>query len=109
MNIKDGQDLGLSHGDTVLIISRHGKVCRRIGLSPLVLPGVLLLGQGSWTRLDKDGIDLGGNPNVLTGSHLCGEGQSAWNTVNVRVEKWNGEPLAPDYTWSPPEGAPKGG
>lgn len=109
MNIKDGQDLGLSHGDTVLIISRHGKVCRRIGLSPLVLPGVLLLGQGSWTRFNKDGIDLGGNPNVLTGSHLCGEGQSAWNTVNVRVEKWNGEPLAPDYTWSPPESAPKGG
>lgn len=99
MNRQDGERLGLKHGDTVLIASRHGRIRRRIGLSPLIMPGVILVGQGGWTRYDSSGIDMGGNPNVLTGSHLCGEGQSAWNTVNVKIEKWNGEPLAPDYTW----------
>lgn len=101
LNYADGEAIGLKHGDTVLISSRYGKVLRRIGLSPLVIPGVLLLSEGAWTRLDSEGIDLGGNPNTLTGSHLCGEGQCAWNTVNVEISKWEGEPLEADYLWKP--------
>lgn len=93
--------MGFHHGDTVLVSSRHGRICRRISLTPLVMPGVILIGQGAWTRFDATGTDIGGNTNVLTGTHLCGEGQSAWNTVNVKIEKWTGKSLTPDYTWKP--------
>lgn len=56
---------------------------------------------GSLDPFDATGTDIGGNTNVLTGTHLCGEGQSAWNTVNVKIEKWTGKSLTPDYTWKP--------
>lgn len=101
MNEQEGKKMGSHHGDTVLVSSRHGRICRRISLTPLVMPGVILIGQGAWTRFDATGTDIGGNTNVLTGTHLCGEGQSAWNTVNVKIEKWTGKSLTPDYTWKP--------
>lgn len=97
MNEQDGRRLGLKHGDTVLISSRHGKILRRIGLTPLVMPEVVLIGQGGWTKYRSGQVDEGGNTNILTGTHLCGEGQSAWNTVNVKIEKWGGDSLEPDY------------
>lgn len=99
MNEDDGKRICLKHGDTVLISSKHGKILRRIGLTSLVMPGVILVGQGSWTKYGAKQVDIGGNTNSLTGSHLCGEGQSAWNTVNVNVEKWMEDELEPDYLW----------
>ncbi len=99
VNSMDACKLGLQNGDTVLVTSRHGKVLRRIIITPCVMPGVTILGQGAWTTLDENNIDKAGNTNVLTGSILCGEGHVPYNTVNIRIEKWTGKALEPDYKW----------
>lgn len=96
MNEDDAKERGIHSEDTVLIENPYGKILRRVSASPLVIPGVILIGQGAWTKMNEAGIDEGGNANVLSPGRLCGEGQSPWNTVTVRVEKWEGAPLEPD-------------
>lgn len=99
MNDRDAKQLGIQSEDTILISNPYGKILRRVSPSALVMPGILLLGQGAWTRFNEQGIDIGGNANVLSPGRLCGEGQSPWNTVTVAVEKWKGAPLEADYLW----------
>jgi len=100
MNPRDAKELGLKDGDTVLIESRHGKVIRPLSLTEMMMPGVVTLGEGAWVELDeKTGIDKAGATNILCGTHLSGQGEEPWNTTNVRVEKYKGEPLLPDAEW----------
>lgn len=103
MNDTDAAACGITDGDTVLIENPYGKILRQVSASPLVMPGVVIIGQGAWTRMNQEGIDIGGNTNVLSPGRLCGEGQSPWNTVTVRIEKWTKEELAPDYLWDKQE------
>jgi anaerobic dimethyl sulfoxide reductase subunit A len=98
MNAVDAEVLGLKTNDTALIASIHGKAIRRIQATNRIMPGVVLVGQGRWTDLDdKTGIDMNCNVNILTGGYLIGEGSCAYNTVCVKIEKYSGTPLDPDY------------
>jgi anaerobic dimethyl sulfoxide reductase subunit A len=98
INEKDALDLLLRDGDTVLISNPHGKAIRNVQISNRVVPGVLIVGQGNWVNLDDaSGIDLGCNMNTLTGGHLTQAGHSPYNTVLVKIEKYSGEKLQPDY------------
>ncbi|MGG0720006.1 molybdopterin-dependent oxidoreductase [Robertmurraya massiliosenegalensis] len=100
MNTRDAKEHGLKEGDTVLIESRHGKVIRPLYVTETMMPGVVTLGEGAWVEMDDDtGIDKAGATNVLCGAHLSGQGEEPWNTCNVRVEKYDGEPLLPDAEW----------
>lgn len=100
MNKRDGEALGLKEGDTVLIESRHGKVIRPVSLTERMMPGVVSLGEGAWVELDEEtGICKAGATNMLCGTYLSGQGEEPWNTTNVRVEKYTGEPLLPDAEW----------
>ncbi len=101
MNDGDAAGLGLKSEDTVLVFNPYGKILRRLSASPLVMPGVVILGQGAWTKMNAQGIDEGGNANVLSPGRLCGEGQAPWNTVTVQVKKWEGEALKADFLWQP--------
>ena len=56
-----------------------------------------MLGQGNWTDLDKDNVDIGANVNTLLGPILTGEAHQAYNSCLIKVEKLNGEALVPDY------------
>ena len=96
----DAEERGLQTGDTVLITSRHGKVLRRILTTETLTPGVVLLGEGAWVeRDDQTGIDKAGATNSLSGSSPTGQGVQPWNSCNVQVERWTGQPLEPDYQW----------
>ena len=100
INPIDADALGIETDDTVLISSRHGKVLRKAAVSEFVVPGVVQIGEGAWVEWDDEtGIDRAGATNTLNGTHLCGQAQEPWNTCNVKVEKWDGDPLEPDYTW----------
>lgn len=100
MNERDGEALGLKHGDTVLIESAYGKCIRPLTLSETLMPGVVTLGEGAWAELeDETDIDKAGATNVLCGARLSGQGEEPWNTTIVSVEKYNGEPLKPDAEW----------
>ncbi|MGE4266762.1 MAG: molybdopterin-dependent oxidoreductase [Deferribacterales bacterium] len=98
MNPIDAKAYGIKHGDTAVLTSMAGKIMRRVRVIPTIMPGVLLTTEGPWPSIDeKTGIDIGGNPNTLSRTVLCGEGQEPWNTLVCGIEKWNGTPLPPDY------------
>lgn len=98
MNPLDAQRVpGISSGVTALITSPYGRVLRRVKVTRLVMPGVVLIGQGAWACMNDEGIDVGGNANTLQASQLAGEGHCTWNTTPVRVEAWQGDPLPLDY------------
>jgi anaerobic dimethyl sulfoxide reductase subunit A len=99
MNNKDGEELGLKHSDVVKVSSPHGTVVRPVALSPRVMPGVVLLGEGAWADFDEnDEIDMAGATNTLNGNIPCGHGEQGWNTCIVKVEKYDGE-YEWDYKW----------
>jgi len=100
INPIDAEARGIKTGDTVLISSRHGKTLRKAKVTQEYMPGVVGMGEGAWVEMDeKSGIDKAGATNTLCGLHLTGQGEEPWNTTNVQVEKWTGEPLEADYKW----------
>jgi anaerobic dimethyl sulfoxide reductase subunit A len=100
MNPIDAEERGIKHNDTILVTSRHGKVLRKVALNPLMAPGVCTISEGAWVqRDDETGIDHAGATNSLNGCNLTGQGEEPWNTCNVQVEKWDGEPLMDDARW----------
>lgn len=86
MNDGDGARLGIENEDAVEVESACGRLLRHVSLSPLVMPGVVILGEGGWAKMSR-GVDVGGNANTLSRGTLCGEGQQPWNTTLVRVKK----------------------
>ena len=97
MNLVDARNCGIGQGDTALIESPHGRILRRVRTTSLLVPGVIVLGEGAWSDVDADGIDRSGNPNSLERSTLSGEGHCTWNTSVCRVLPWDGDPLPLDY------------
>lgn len=102
MNINDAESRGIQNEDSVLITSRHGKVLTRVNVTERIIPGAVAMGEGAWVDLDDEtGIDRGGCVNVLHGVIKTGQGNFGTQACNVQVEKWTGEPLAPDHLRDP--------
>ncbi|MEZ5010500.1 MAG: molybdopterin dinucleotide binding domain-containing protein [Bacteroidales bacterium] len=54
------------------------------------MPGVVDIPQGAWYNPDEEGIDHGGNVNVLTAEKWTPLAKgTAQHTIMVRVEKIN--------------------
>nr|MCR5583799.1 molybdopterin-dependent oxidoreductase [Eggerthellaceae bacterium] len=96
MSAVDARELGVETGDAVLVSSPYGKIARMVSVTQSIIPGAIDVPNGSWTKLDEDGVDLGGNPNTLYGGDAHGMGVSGYNNVSVKVEKWMGDSLVPD-------------
>ena len=105
MNEWDARDAGVTAGDTVLVESPHGRILRRVRVTSLLMPGVVVLGEGAWSDVVAGGIDRSGNANSLERSSLSGEGQCTWNSSVCRVVPWEGSPLPPDYRSADRRGA----
>ena len=103
MNTGDAEAAGLKKGDWVLVTNTEGsQVARRLNTVPHLMPGVVLLGQGNWRRLNQEtGIDEGANANTLCRSQLLGDGYQSYNTNLVKIEKYTGPELEPDYLKAP--------
>ena len=100
MNPLDAEQLGMETGETVLITSKWGKCLRPLLVTNTFMPGVVGMGQGAWVEIDEEtGIDKAGSMNVLCGPNVTSTGFQSWNTCICRVDKWDGEPLKPDYLW----------
>ena len=100
LNARDAAELGIADGDTVLVTSRWGQCLRNADVTERIMPGVVKLDEATWVDVDEEtGIDKAGSANYLVGDIKTGSGIQAWNSCNVRVEKWDGEPLAPDCEW----------
>jgi anaerobic dimethyl sulfoxide reductase subunit A len=86
----------------------EASLLRRVSVTNTIMPGVVLLPEGAMSRFDMDpdeNIDYGGNPNSFALPLFCGIGQQTYNGFVVKIEKWTGTPLEPNYKW--PANAPK--
>ena len=56
----------LTSGDRVHVFNERGVVEIPCKVTQRILPGVAAMPQGAWTRLDSNGVDVGGCINSLT-------------------------------------------
>ncbi len=88
LNPLDAAARGISDGDEVRIWNDRGAIRLRCRLTPRILPGVVDIPQGAWWAPDADGVDRGGNVNVLTSERWTPLAfGSAQHTAMVQAEK----------------------
>ncbi|WP_296011681.1 molybdopterin-dependent oxidoreductase [uncultured Adlercreutzia sp.] len=106
INAQDAEEKGIKDGDTVLFYNDNGKVLRIASVSNCIMPGCVSLPHGGWVDFDEEnGIDRGGNENVLIGHSRGTFPLTGYNTTLINFEKYDGEPLAPyhELTVTTPE------
>ncbi len=103
MHPDDAAARGLKSGDVVRVFNDRGQTLAGLIVSDMVMPSVIQFPTGAWfdpatPENPADGLEIHGNPNVLTrdeGTSRLGQGTSAHSAL-VEVEKYDG-PL-PDVT-----------
>ncbi len=98
MNPVDAMKRRIRKDDVVRIFNSHGSVIRKVQLTECVMPGVVILGQGSWVELDEEGNCIAGSVNMLTGDYPSGPNIESFQACIVEVEK-NKKPLEVDHKW----------
>ena len=95
LNPADAEALGIADGSTIRLFNDRGACLATAQLTEDVRRGVVVLPTGSWfTPTGNAGLDVAGNPNVLTadiGTSSFGQGCSA-HTCLVQVEPYDGTP-----------------
>ena len=90
----DAAVLGIADGQTIRIWNGRGECLATAEITDKVRQGVLVLPTGAWfTPTGNSGLEIAGNPNVLTldiGTSQFGQGCSA-HTCLVRVEPYAAE------------------
>jgi anaerobic dimethyl sulfoxide reductase subunit A len=66
MNPVDAAARAVRDGDTVRVFNARGALVLRARVTPRIMPGVVDIPQGAWWKPDGEGLDHGGNVNVLT-------------------------------------------
>ena len=90
MNPEDAGKRGISKGDLIKIWNSRGSCLATLEIKETIIPGVISLATGAWFSPTKKGLDISGNPNVLTadtGTSDLGQGSAAHN-IEVEVEKY---------------------
>ena len=88
INPVDAFNRGIQDGERVLIYNRRGTISIPCRVTPRILPGVVDIPEGAWWAPDKDGIDQGGNVNVLTSQRWTPFAfGSTQHTIMVQVSK----------------------
>ena len=98
INPNDARHLGIADGQTMRLWNSRGACLAAAQVTGAVRPRVIVLPTGAWfTPNGNDGVEIAGNPNVLTldiGLSAFGQGCSA-QTCLVYVEPYFGEVLVP--------------
>ena len=87
INTKDAERLGIKTGDIVEIWNERGKVVVPTYVTERCMPNVVVLFEGAWMDLAKDGSDRSGNPDFLTLDEPSPAGAFAYNTILVDMKK----------------------
>ncbi|CAL8981290.1 Dimethyl sulfoxide/trimethylamine N-oxide reductase [Rhodoplanes serenus] len=109
LNPQDAARRGLSDGDIVRVFNDRGACLAGLVIDPDVAPGVAVMATGAWfdPLPEGGGLDVHGNPNVLTpdiGTSRLAQGSSAQSTL-VEIEGFVGTP-PPVRAFAPPPLAP---
>ncbi len=93
INPGDAGERGIVEGDVVRLFNDRGQCLAGAVLSGDIRLGVVRLSTGAWyDPLTPGGLDVHGNPNVLTPDHgtsALAQGPSA-HTALVQLERWAG-------------------
>jgi anaerobic dimethyl sulfoxide reductase subunit A len=87
LNARDAGRLGIRTGDIVEVWNERGKVVVPAYVTERCMPGVVVLFEGAWMDLAKDGTDRSGNPDFLTLDEPSPAGAFAYNTILVDLKK----------------------
>jgi biotin/methionine sulfoxide reductase len=94
INSADAIARGIRNGQTIRLWNQRGECLATAQVSDAVRQGVIVLPTGAWfTPKGNDGLDIAGNPNVLTldvGTSRFGQGCSA-HTCLVRIEPYRAD------------------
>ena len=91
LSYEDASKRGIKNGDLVRIWNDRGTMIIKCRLTRKILPGVIDIPQGAWYNPDKNGVDLGGNINILSSERWTALAKgNAQHTIMVEVEKFNG-------------------
>lgn len=93
INREDAAARGVADGSVVRLFNQRGACLAGAVVSDDIRPGVVRLSTGAWyDPLTPGGLDVHGNPNVLTADHgtsALAQGPSA-HTCLVQLERWTG-------------------
>ena len=87
INASDAKKLGIKTGDIVEAWNDRGKVVVPAYVTERCMPGTVVLFEGAWLDVDKDGVDRSGNPDFLTDDNPSPAGAFAYNTVLCDIRK----------------------
>ena len=88
INPIDASTRGIHDGEEVKVFNKRGALVLPCRVTPRIMPGVVDIPQGAWYEPDKDGVDYGGNVNVLTSHRWTPLAfGTAQHTIMVEVEK----------------------
>ncbi len=87
LSTRDAQARGIVTGDIVEVWNDRGKVVVPAYVTERCMPGVVVLFEGAWMDLAKDGTDRSGNPDFLTLDAPSPAGAFAYNTILVDFRK----------------------
>jgi len=87
INSRDAETRGIRDGDIVRVFNERGETRLPARLTNRIMPGVVDIPEGAWYDPDENGVDRGGNPNVLTKDTPSPGGAFPSNTSLVEVAK----------------------
>ena len=88
MNPVDAKARSVRDNDRVRVFNGRGSLILPCRITPRIMPGVVSVPQGAWTRNGKNGEDTGGNINNLSSERWTPLAfGNAQHTIMVQVEK----------------------
>jgi anaerobic dimethyl sulfoxide reductase subunit A len=102
INASDAAKLGVKTGDTVEVWNDRGKCVVPVYVTERCMPGVVVLFEGAWMDLDKNGVDRAGNPDFLTLDEPSPAGAFAYNTRWFRSRRPIWSIARCGTSWPPP-------
>ena len=94
---RDAAARGIGEGDVVRLFNDRGACLAGAALDERVREGVVVIATGAWYTPDDSGLEIAGNPNVLSrdmGTSRLAQGPSALSVL-VEVERYRGTAPAP--------------
>jgi len=88
INPIDAKKRDIISGERVLVFNDRGKISLPCRITPRIMPGVIAVPQGAWSKTGADGIDTNGNINALSSERWTPLAfGNAQHTIMVEIKK----------------------